>query len=99
MQEMQAPDGTKHREVFSGYTTKKALDSAMQVRRAQLEQQGYKLVARAKIGRNDPCPCGSGAKFKRCCVSLVKRAGGGTFVKLPPGKVVKPLPGREPVES
>lgn len=20
-----------------------------------------------KIGRNDPCPCGSGAKFKRCC--------------------------------
>ena len=22
---------------------------------------------RAKIGRNDPCPCGSGQKFKRCC--------------------------------
>jgi len=21
----------------------------------------------AKVGRNDPCPCGSGAKFKRCC--------------------------------
>ena len=21
-----------------------------------------------KIGRNDPCPCGSGKKFKRCCV-------------------------------
>lgn len=20
-----------------------------------------------KIGRNDPCPCGSGEKFKRCC--------------------------------
>ena len=20
-----------------------------------------------KVGRNDPCPCGSGAKFKRCC--------------------------------
>lgn len=20
-----------------------------------------------KIGRNDPCPCGSGAKFKKCC--------------------------------
>ncbi|MEI7451004.1 MAG: PBPRA1643 family SWIM/SEC-C metal-binding motif protein [Desulfomonile sp.] len=20
-----------------------------------------------KIGRNDPCPCGSGKKFKRCC--------------------------------
>jgi tetratricopeptide (TPR) repeat protein len=21
----------------------------------------------AKIGRNDPCPCGSGQKYKRCC--------------------------------
>jgi uncharacterized protein len=21
----------------------------------------------AKIGRNDPCPCGSGQKFKKCC--------------------------------
>ncbi len=21
----------------------------------------------AKVGRNDPCPCGSGKKFKRCC--------------------------------
>jgi uncharacterized protein len=21
----------------------------------------------AKAGRNDPCPCGSGKKFKRCC--------------------------------
>ncbi len=22
-----------------------------------------------KIGRNDPCPCGSGRKFKRCCLT------------------------------
>jgi hypothetical protein len=21
----------------------------------------------AKAGRNDPCPCGSGRKYKRCC--------------------------------
>lgn len=20
-----------------------------------------------KVGRNDPCPCGSGAKYKKCC--------------------------------
>ncbi|MGE4560981.1 MAG: YchJ family metal-binding protein, partial [Desulfobulbus sp.] len=20
-----------------------------------------------KVGRNDPCPCGSGRKFKKCC--------------------------------
>ena len=22
-----------------------------------------------KIGRNDPCPCGSGRKYKKCCMS------------------------------
>ena len=27
-----------------------------------------KTITRAlKIGRNDPCPCGSGKKYKRCC--------------------------------
>ena len=24
----------------------------------------------AKIGRNDPCPCGSGKKYKKCCLVL-----------------------------
>ena len=27
------------------------------------------LQTRQKIGRNDPCPCGSGKKFKKCCGS------------------------------
>ncbi len=25
------------------------------------------VVKSAKIGRNDPCPCGSGKKYKKCC--------------------------------
>ncbi len=25
------------------------------------------LEARDKVGRNDPCPCGSGKKYKKCC--------------------------------
>lgn len=25
-------------------------------------------VSKNKIGRNDPCPCGSGKKFKKCCL-------------------------------
>lgn len=29
------------------------------------EQDGLK---RKKIGRNDPCPCGSGIKYKKCCL-------------------------------
>ena len=23
---------------------------------------------KAKVGRNDPCPCGSGKKYKNCCM-------------------------------
>lgn len=32
------------------------------------EQQPVQQVVRssAKVGRNDPCPCGSGKKFKKC---------------------------------
>ena len=25
------------------------------------------IVKKQKIGRNDPCPCGSGKKYKKCC--------------------------------
>ncbi len=24
-------------------------------------------TVKKKVGRNDPCPCGSGKKFKKCC--------------------------------
>ena len=26
-----------------------------------------KTIKKQKIGRNDPCPCGSGRKYKQCC--------------------------------
>ena len=31
-------------------------------------RQPRKVSAAAKIGRNDPCPCGSGKKYKNCCM-------------------------------
>ena len=27
------------------------------------------VVVEKKIGRNEPCPCGSGKKYKKCCGS------------------------------
>lgn len=31
---------------------------------------GYKEVILSEtVGRNDPCPCGSGKKYKKCCYS------------------------------
>jgi hypothetical protein len=35
-------------------------------------------MASRKVGRNDPCPCGSGKKYKKCCL----------------GKEIEPLPSR-----
>ena len=32
-----------------------------------------KIVVR-QAGRNDPCPCGSGRKYKRCCGATKSRA-------------------------
>lgn len=42
---------------------------APQRRRSAMEMAQRASVRRAgpKVGRNDPCPCGSGEKFKRCC--------------------------------
>jgi tetratricopeptide (TPR) repeat protein len=31
------------------------------------------VTSASKIGRNEPCPCGSGAKYKRCCATTRKR--------------------------
>ena len=41
-----------------------AFDAALSGRRPG-ERQGT-IVADAKIGRNEPCPCGSGKKYKKC---------------------------------
>lgn len=27
-----------------------------------------KVELETKVGRNDPCPCGSGRKYKKCCL-------------------------------
>jgi len=29
--------------------------------------EGAMHISNPKVGRNDPCPCGSGKKFKKCC--------------------------------
>jgi uncharacterized protein YecA (UPF0149 family) len=32
----------------------------------------YQPIASTRIGRNDPCPCGSGKKFKHCCLDKMR---------------------------
>ena len=37
-------------------------------RRKGVRDLSRPLGSASKIGRNDPCPCGSGKKYKRCCL-------------------------------
>lgn len=55
------------------------LDAAVGVKQEQLMEAmaRYKaahtpLIKEYKIGRNDPCPCGSGLKFKKCCINKLE---------------------------
>jgi uncharacterized protein YecA (UPF0149 family) len=37
-------------------------------------REALQAVHSTKIGRNEPCPCGSEKKYKRCCGSVEMRA-------------------------
>jgi uncharacterized protein len=55
-------------------TTLAQLPAALQMIAAYWRSSGGPLPRRepprsVKVGRNEPCPCGSGKKFKRCCGS------------------------------
>ena len=34
-----------------------------------LDRRQVPIVNTSKVGRNDPCPCGSGKKYKKCCIN------------------------------
>jgi hypothetical protein len=56
-------------ETFIGPTARAnhdAMDRRLTEVTAKIE--GATLAHRAKIGRNSSCPCGSGLKFKKCCI-------------------------------
>ena len=57
------------RTSFSGY--KSALKEGRNVNADKTKQDAVRAKIRGKdgkkIGRNDPCPCGSGKKYKKCC--------------------------------
>jgi preprotein translocase subunit SecA len=71
-------DGNGHRPPRGVTTSVDDLEESFQRRkRRELEQarmagagdRQVQQVVRsgAKVGRNDPCPCGSGKKYKKCC--------------------------------
>jgi len=41
--------------------------AALQFVGGEASQPKQPVVKHTKVGRNDPCPCGSGKKYKKCC--------------------------------
>jgi preprotein translocase subunit SecA len=54
-------DENDHPEVNSGDAAKTGLDTVETPYPSTIRNTGD------RVGRNDPCPCGSGKKYKKCC--------------------------------
>lgn len=59
------------REFFEA-ASEPLLEQKMEGRAEEMRPRGYTVVKRQKIGRNQLCPCGSGRKFKRCCIDQAR---------------------------
>ena len=57
---------------FSQAETQELLSKRMNALQDRMLANGFMETKRIKIGRNDDCPCGSGNKFKKCCISKAK---------------------------
>ncbi|MTH46300.1 YchJ family protein [Intestinirhabdus alba] len=63
-------DGTTGYVSFVARFREKGRTGAIVERSRFLKEEGrwyYIDGTRPQLGRNDPCPCGSGKKFKKCC--------------------------------
>ncbi len=68
---------TNMRENLESISDMADFSESVRLLRIEYEEQGYRQLdlkgvpfqnGNGKINRNDPCPCGSGNKFKKCCM-------------------------------
>lgn len=58
----------KQQDIKRSAVAKIASEGTAESRAATTEKaRPYVKRADQKVGRNDPCPCGSGKKYKKCC--------------------------------
>jgi len=63
-------------ETFLGPTARhNHEDMDRRLREVQAKIPGAQMTFRTKIGRNSSCPCGSGVKFKKCCIGRARYTG------------------------
>jgi len=63
-------------EMIRAYQRRKRREQAeMRMVGAGASEKPQQVIRREKIGRNDPCPCGSGKKYKKCHGAALPAAG------------------------
>jgi preprotein translocase subunit SecA len=88
---MKTPE--EQEEMIRQYQRRKRREQAeMQMVGGGVIEKPQQVIRREKIGRNDPCPCGSGKKYKKCHGAPVPVAGGGQKPSAS-GKPAGPPPG------
>lgn len=56
-----------HREGFREKSSFRRIDGRWFYRSGEVTPLSPSTTKPQKVGRNSPCPCGSGKKYKRCC--------------------------------
>lgn len=52
----------------NGFTPQEIFEKFEKPNLKPLPDKPFEFRSSAKVGRNDPCPCGSGKKYKKCCL-------------------------------
>jgi hypothetical protein len=76
-----SPEWQEHNDPWEFYEPSAIAERQEHWARGEHDADGYELrepvmpfVREApKVGRNDPCPCGSGKKYKKCCMDKSER--------------------------
>ena len=64
--EKKAKEDLRNLNLRGGYVAPKER-RRLEDRSGIYQQEVEQLVAKPKVNRNSPCPCGSGKKHKKCC--------------------------------
>lgn len=62
-------EGVAEQPESLGIKKSQAPDRPKRIYWFQANKPGYPGIRTAKLGRNQPCPCKSGKKYKNCCGS------------------------------
>lgn len=72
MQEYQRPDKTIFHKVLTAETDERLAALVKKVTEEETKKGNTLKREWPRVGRNEPCPCGSGRKFKKCHLLLAQ---------------------------